>query len=37
MLDGRIWREIDYFAAPFEVPDWRALYVDREARSLPAS
>lgn len=28
--DGKIWREIDYFAAPFEAPEWRAPFVERE-------
>jgi hypothetical protein len=31
LLDGRIWREIDYFGAPFEAPEWRAPYVERDA------
>lgn len=30
LLDGRIWRETDYFAAPFEAPEWRAPYVERD-------
>jgi hypothetical protein len=25
---GRIWREIDYFAEPFEAPTWRSPYVE---------
>ena len=29
LLDGKIWRETDYFAAPFEPPDWRAPFVER--------
>lgn len=33
--DGKIWREIDYFAAPFDAPDWRAPYVEREAPASP--
>ncbi len=28
--DGMIWRQTDYFAEPFEVPDWRRPYVDTE-------
>ncbi|MBA3403380.1 MAG: hypothetical protein H0U13_01660 [Gemmatimonadaceae bacterium] len=24
--DGKIWRETDYFAAPFDAPDWRLPY-----------
>ena len=26
--DGKIWRETDYFAAPFEAPEWRSAYVE---------
>jgi ketosteroid isomerase-like protein len=26
--DGKIWRETDYFAAPFEPPEWRSAYVE---------
>jgi hypothetical protein len=29
--DGRIWRETAYFGEPFEAPDWRAAWVEREA------
>lgn len=25
---GKIWREIDYFAAPFEPPAWRSQFVE---------
>jgi hypothetical protein len=32
LLDGRIWREVDYFGAPFEAPAWRAPYVDLDAQ-----
>jgi hypothetical protein len=28
--DGKIWREVDYFAAPFEVPEWRLPFVEHE-------
>jgi ketosteroid isomerase-like protein len=28
LRDGKIWREIDYFAAPFEPPEWRSPYVE---------
>jgi hypothetical protein len=28
--DGKIWRQVDYFAAPFEAPAWRAPFVDIE-------
>ena len=34
LLGGKIWRETDYFAAPFEAPDWRAAYVERESESV---
>ena len=27
--DGKIYRETDYFAAPFEAPAWRAPWVER--------
>ncbi len=27
--DGRIAREVTYFAAPFEAPEWRAEFVER--------
>lgn len=27
---GRIWRETDYFAAPFVVPEWRRPFVEVE-------
>jgi hypothetical protein len=26
--DGKIWRETDYFAAPFDAPKWRSAYVE---------
>lgn len=29
LRDGRIWREVTYFAAPFEAPAWRAPFVER--------
>lgn len=33
--EGKIWRETDYFAAPFEAPDWRSPHVESsEQRSL---
>ena len=28
--DGKVWRETDYFAPPFEAPEWRAPFVERE-------
>jgi hypothetical protein len=27
--DGKIARETDYFAAPFEAPEWRAQWVEK--------
>ena len=30
LRDGKIWREVDYFAAPFEAPAWRSAYVELE-------
>jgi ketosteroid isomerase-like protein len=32
--DGMIWRQIDYFAEPFEAPAWRQPYLDTEAESV---
>ena len=32
LRDGRIWRELDYFAEPFEPAEWRRPYVEREER-----
>jgi hypothetical protein len=29
LRDGMIYRETDYFAAPFEAPAWRAPWVER--------
>ncbi|HLO34945.1 MAG TPA: nuclear transport factor 2 family protein [Candidatus Deferrimicrobium sp.] len=29
LRDGRIYRETDYFAEPFEAPAWRAPWVER--------
>lgn len=29
--DGKVWRETDYFAAPFEPPEWRRPYVERDS------
>jgi hypothetical protein len=34
LLDGKIWREVDYFAAPFPAPEWRAPYVERESEPV---
>ena len=27
--DGLVWRETNYFAEPFEAPDWRAPFTER--------
>lgn len=27
--DGKIYRETDYFAEPFEAPEWRAKWVEK--------
>ena len=27
--DGKMWRETRYYAEPFEVPEWRARWVER--------
>ena len=29
LREGKIWREVDYFAEPFEPPAWRGPYVER--------
>ncbi len=29
LRDGKISRETNYFAPPFEAPEWRARYVER--------
>jgi ketosteroid isomerase-like protein len=28
--EGKIWRQVDYYAPPFDPPAWRAPYVDVE-------
>lgn len=28
LRDGKIWRQTDYFAAPFNAPAWRAQWVE---------
>lgn len=35
--DQKIWREVNYYAPPFEAPEWRRPYVEIEAdaRSNP--
>jgi limonene-1,2-epoxide hydrolase len=29
LREGKIWREVDYFAESFDPPAWRAQYVER--------
>lgn len=29
LRDGRVVRETDYFAQPFQAPQWRAQWVER--------
>jgi hypothetical protein len=29
LRDGKMWRDRWYFAEPFEVPEWRAQWVER--------
>lgn len=36
LRNGKIWRETDYFAAPFEAAEWRAGYVEHEGTEQPA-
>jgi ketosteroid isomerase-like protein len=31
MRDGKIWRQTDFFGAPFDAPAWRAPYVEVES------
>ena len=33
LRDGKVSRETQYFADPFDAPAWRAQWVEREARS----
>ena len=30
--EGLVWRETEYFAEPFEAPDWRADFAETEER-----
>jgi ketosteroid isomerase-like protein len=30
LREGKIWRQVDYFAPPFDPPAWRAPYVNIE-------
>ena len=31
LLDGKVYREVVYWAMPFEAPQWRSPWVDRAA------
>ena len=31
--EGKVWREVDYFAPPFDRPDWRAAISEIEPES----
>ncbi|HEY8171103.1 MAG TPA: nuclear transport factor 2 family protein [Candidatus Limnocylindria bacterium] len=31
LLEGRIWRSVEYYGAPFDAPEWRAPFVELEA------
>ena len=35
LRDGKVFRETEYFAAPFEAPDWRKPFVERMDASAP--
>lgn len=35
--DGKIWREVDYFAAPFEAPEWRSAFVELDEEFAASS
>lgn len=28
--EGKVWREVNYYAPPFEAPEWRRPYVEIE-------
>ena len=28
MRDGKIWRQVDYYAPTFDAPEWRAPFVE---------
>ena len=30
LREGKVWRQVDYYAPPFEAPAWRAPYVEAE-------
>jgi hypothetical protein len=29
LRDGKIWREVEYWAEPFPAPEWRSRWVER--------
>jgi len=29
LRDGKIWREVEYWAQPFAAPEWRSQWVER--------
>jgi hypothetical protein len=29
LRDGKVLRETDYYAQPFQAPEWRAQWVER--------
>ena len=29
LRDGKMWRDTRYYAEPFEVPEWKARWVER--------
>jgi len=33
LRDGKVWRETNYWAEPFEPPEWRAQWVERTPES----
>jgi SnoaL-like domain len=35
LRDGKMWRDRWYFAGPFEAPQWRAQWVEREEPRSP--
>ena len=34
--EGLVWRETQYFAEPFDPPEWRAQFVELDAEAAPA-
>ncbi|HEX5578733.1 MAG TPA: hypothetical protein VFY43_03620, partial [Candidatus Limnocylindria bacterium] len=33
LREGKIWREVNFFAAPFDRPEWRASLTDLETEA----